>query len=190
MTKQELREEHIRKRKALDDSMVEHLSRRICERFVGDFDFADLLVIHTFLPIIRNNEPNTWHIIRFIQESDLPIRISIPKISAGTGSLKHFYLDSNTEFETNRWGINEPISGNLTPVSEIEGVLIPLLAFDTKGQRVGYGKGFYDRFLATCRPDTKRIGISFFPPVEQIDDINEFDVPLHHCVTPDKTFTF
>lgn len=170
--------------------MVELFSRRICERFVRDFNFDEFSVIHTFLPITRNKEPNTWHIIRSIQESGQPIRVSVPRISADPGSMTHFFLDSKTVLETNRWGINEPVGGNHTPISEIDAVLVPLLAFDITGQRIGYGRGYYDRFLSACRPDTKKIGISFFPPVDRIDDLNEFDVPLHYCVTPEQTFEF
>lgn len=190
MTKQELREKLIRKRKGLDDSMVELFSRRICERFFSDLNFDDFRVIHTFLPITRNKEPNTWYIIRSIQESSLPIRVSVPRISADPGLMKHFFLDSITALETNRWGINEPVGGDHTLISEIDAVLVPLLAFDKAGQRIGYGRGYYDRFLSACRPDTKKIGISFFPPVDRIDDINEFDVPLNYCITPEQTFKF
>jgi 5-formyltetrahydrofolate cyclo-ligase len=190
MTKQELRKAYIGRRKNLDVGQVESLSNRIGERFVREIDLSAVRVLHTFLPIQKNNEPNTWSIIRQIQGSGLPIRFSVPRVSAGTGALTHYYLDSNTVLETNHWGIEEPGDGEITRVSEIDAVIIPLLIFDTRGQRVGYGKGFYDRFLSSCRPDTKRIGVSLFPPVDRIDDTNELDVPLHWCVTPDCTFTF
>jgi 5-formyltetrahydrofolate cyclo-ligase len=54
-------------------------------------------------------------------------------------------------------------------------VFVPLLAFDKKGNRVGYGKGFYDAFLSKCKPETIKIGLSFFEAEETIDDVFEND---------------
>jgi len=72
----------------------------------------------------------------------------------------------------------------------IDMVITPLLAFDDKGYRVGFGKGFYDRFFASLNKEVKRIGISLFESCENIEDINEHDIPLTHCVTPNKTYSF
>ncbi|MFZ0597958.1 MAG: 5-formyltetrahydrofolate cyclo-ligase, partial [Flavobacterium sp.] len=72
----------------------------------------------------------------------------------------------------------------------IEVVFVPLLAFDNVGNRVGYGKGFYDKFLAQCKPRTIKIGLSFFEAENQIDDVFESDVKLDYCVTPEKIFRF
>jgi 5-formyltetrahydrofolate cyclo-ligase len=72
----------------------------------------------------------------------------------------------------------------------IDLVFIPLLACDLQGNRVGYGKGFYDRFLSKCRYDVKKIGLSFFDPVDKIEDVNVFDIPLDECITPKKTWVF
>jgi 5-formyltetrahydrofolate cyclo-ligase len=69
-------------------------------------------------------------------------------------------------------------------------VLIPLLAFDQTGQRVGYGKGYYDRFLANCRPDCIKTGLSFFPAEDKITDTNTFDIAMDFCITPDKIYEF
>jgi len=69
-------------------------------------------------------------------------------------------------------------------------VLVPLLSFDKKGFRVGYGKGFYDRFLMQCKSDCIKIGLSYFDPIDVIDDADEFDVPLDFCITPQKVYVF
>lgn len=69
-------------------------------------------------------------------------------------------------------------------------VLIPLLAFDKKGYRVGYGKGFYDRFLADCRPDVVKVGLSVFEPIDEIADLNEFDIKMDFCITPNRVWQF
>jgi 5-formyltetrahydrofolate cyclo-ligase len=190
MTKQQLRKEYLEKRRSLTTSQVDSLSSHICERFLSDINLSGVKVIHTFLPIAKNNEPNTWLIIQSVQRSGSPIRFSVPRVTGHDGTMDHFYLEGNTNLEQNSWGISEPKTGQPTSIADIDIVLVPLLAFDLTGQRTGYGKGYYDRFLNQCRVETKRIGISFFPPVDRIDDANEFDAPLHYCITPGKTFTF
>ena len=69
-------------------------------------------------------------------------------------------------------------------------VFVPLLAYDKQGNRVGYGKGFYDNFLSKCKPETIKIGLSFFPPEDKIDDVFESDVKLNFCVTDSQIFEF
>jgi 5-formyltetrahydrofolate cyclo-ligase len=93
-------------------------------------------------------------------------------------------------FVENHWKILEPVSNLQFPVSQIDLVLIPLLCFDKKGYRVGYGKGYYDRFLADCRPDVLKIGLSIFEPIEQIKDVDAYDIRLDFCITPNKIWQF
>jgi 5-formyltetrahydrofolate cyclo-ligase len=69
-------------------------------------------------------------------------------------------------------------------------VFVPLLAFDTLGNRVGYGKGFYDQFLSECQPETIKIGLSFFEAENTITDVFEKDVRLDFCITPKKCYRF
>mgnify|MGYP003575184065 FL=1 len=90
----------------------------------------------------------------------------------------------------NEWGITEPVSGVEVLPEQLDIVLIPLLVYDKKGNRVGYGKGFYDRFLSECRSDAMKVGLSFFEPVDLISDANELDIPLDACISPKGIFTF
>ena len=99
-------------------------------------------------------------------------------------------VDDNTFFETNKCGIDEPIDGIDMIPTEIDMVIVPLLSFDKKGNRVGYGKGYYDRFLKLCRRDCMKIGFSYFDPIVKIDDINQYDIKLDYCITPERIFTF
>ena len=113
-----------------------------------------------------------------------------PRIIPGTKIMQHFVWDDATTFMPNRWGIDEPdpISSQPLATQLIDAVLVPLLAFDKQGYRVGYGGGYYDRFLAGCRPDTMRIGVSFFEPIAAISDVNEWDIPLDLCLTPSTLY--
>lgn len=67
---------------------------------------------------------------------------------------------------------------------------MPLLAYDKQGNRVGYGKGFYDKFLSQCKPNVVKIGLSFFEPEDLIEDIFENDVKLDVCITTLEIYNF
>ncbi len=98
--------------------------------------------------------------------------------------------DDNTVFEKNDLGFMQPAEGVDILPEEIDMVIVPLLAVDTDGYRVGYGKGYYDRFLANCRTDAIKVGFSYFDPVETIEDTNAMDIPIDYCVTHDKVYIF
>jgi 5-formyltetrahydrofolate cyclo-ligase len=108
----------------------------------------------------------------------------------GDQQLKHFLLTDNTLIKKNKWNVPEPVDGFEIDVHKIDVVFIPLLAFDIFGNRVGYGKGYYDTFLKNCKPNVIKVGLSFFDPVTKIDDIFEADISLNYCVTPGKIYAF
>ena len=87
-------------------------------------------------------------------------------------------------------GIPEPLSGVAITPQQIEVVFVPLLVFDLLGHRVGYGKGYYDRFLGECRKSTIKVGLSFFDPVNKIEDIDNHDIALDYALTPRETYAF
>ena len=95
-----------------------------------------------------------------------------------------------TELVQSRFQIHEPAHNESVASSEIDLILVPLLCFDRRGYRVGYGKGFYDKLLNRCRADILKIGVSFFPQVEKIIDVHEFDAKLDFCVTPESIVNF
>ena len=102
----------------------------------------------------------------------------------------HFLLTDSTRLKKSKWNIPEPVDGIEIAPNKLDVVFVPLLAFDGQGQRVGYGKGFYDRFLAQCRKDAIKIGLSLFEAEERISDFEESDIPLDFCVTPKKVYSF
>ena len=104
--------------------------------------------------------------------------------------LEAILFSPNLSMIKNRWGVEEPAEGEIIPAEWIEVVLVPLLSFDEKGNRVGYGKGCYDRFLSRCKRDTIKIGLSFFESVKEISDTDHFDIPLNYCITPERIYEF
>jgi len=116
--------------------------------------------------------------------------IVISRSDFETREMTHFLLTDNTRIVVNLYGIPEPSGGIEIAPEKIDVVFVPLLCFDETGNRVGYGKGFYDKFLASCRQETLKIGLSFFEAVEPWEDVFESDVKLDFCVTPDKVYEF
>ena len=149
-------------------------------------------IIHTFLPIIRQNEVDTWPIIHRIWQDFPATQVAVSITDTTSNQLTHYVLTPNTSLVENRWGIPEPSPENSTAIvsTQIDLVLVPLLVFDQQGHRVGYGKGYYDWFLAECRPDCFTVGLSLFDPVERINDVAPTDIRLDVCVTPMHTFVF
>jgi 5-formyltetrahydrofolate cyclo-ligase len=184
MTKQELRKIYLEKRKALSEAEYLHLNRLLCDHFFAGIDLSFVKVLHSFLPIVEKKEPDTWLIINRIQREFTHIRISIPKMNTSSGKLEHYFFEGPLQLKKNSWEIDEPGHGIPTPVEKIDIVLVPLLAFDNAGHRIGYGKGFYDRFLAECRNDCKRVGISLFPASEFNIPATDSDFRLTHAITP------
>ena len=153
-------------------------------------DLPFLGYVHSYLPIEELNEANTYTILRFLEFRNPGLRVVVPKADFESGELTNYLYEERTALVKNKYGILEPESGTIIPSQKMDLVLVPLLAFDRRGYRVGYGKGLYDRFLQGCRPDALKIGLSFFEAVDHIDDTADFDIPLTHCVTPEKVYEF
>jgi 5-formyltetrahydrofolate cyclo-ligase len=148
----------------------------------------DKTYFHVFLPITEHQEVNTEFILHLLSGKDKEIIIS--KSDFRTRKMTLFLLTDNTLIKKNEYNIPEPTDGIKVPSDQIDVVFVPLLAFDKKGNRVGYGKGFYDVFLSECKPNVIKIGLSFFGPEELIADIFETDVKLDYCITPDFIYSF
>jgi 5-formyltetrahydrofolate cyclo-ligase len=192
MTKKELRKLFKERRVALLPSEIAAQSQAIARLFFASFPVADFQAIHCYLPIRRQNEVDTLPLIDTLQQQYPNTNVVIPRSLPETGEMEHYQWTSGMELLTNQWGILEPNPSTSThfPVSKIDLVIIPLLAFDHQGNRVGYGKGFYDRFLAQCRSNVLKVGVCFFDPVATITDANDFDVRLDYCITPTNIWRF
>lgn len=187
MLKRNLRKKYSLLRADVTQDEISRLSIQLVNCLVK-LPIWDFLYFHIFLSIVQNKEVDTLPLLTLLQGKDK--NIVVPKV-AGTKTMKHYLLTDTTLLKPNKWNIPEPTDGIEVPTHRIDVVFVPLLAFDLLGNRVGYGSGYYDTFLNRCRPETLKIGISFFEPeVEPIEDIHGNDVRLDHCVTPEKTYTF
>jgi 5-formyltetrahydrofolate cyclo-ligase len=189
MTKQELRKFYREKRIALSEGEHLSLNYQLCENFFAHIELSFFKVVHCFLPLTEKREPDTWLIIDRIRREFPAIRLSLPRVNPATDELENIYFEGFHQLKTNAWGISEPAEGIPTPLEKIDMVLVPLLAFDVKGNRVGYGKGYYDRFLLQCPSSTQKIGLSLFSPEQAVPN-DDNDVPLDSCITPGVIYTF
>lgn len=187
MIKKEVRQKYKELRQQLSENETEELSLQIANQLIR-LDIWQHSFYHLFLPIESQKEVNTEYILQVLAGKDKNIVLS--KSDFSTREMTHFLLTDNTTIKKNDYDIPEPIDGLEVPVSKIDVVFVPLLAFDEKGNRVGYGKGFYDKFLAECKPEILKIGVSFFEPENIIPDVLNTDIQLDLCITPTKVYNF
>lgn len=187
MLKHELRKKYKNLRADISPEQASDFSLAIANSLL-QIPIWDFFYYHIFLSIVEKSEVDTLPLITLLQGKDK--NVVVPKV-VGNNSMKNYLLTDNTSFKKSAWGVPEPVDGIEVPESKIDVVFVPLLAFDTLGNRVGYGKGFYDGFLQKCRKETLKIGVSFFQAEEEpISDVNANDVKLDYCVTPEKVYTF
>jgi 5-formyltetrahydrofolate cyclo-ligase len=189
MTKTEARKLFREKREAITASEKLKWNDLILIQF-QTLDIPFLETVMSFYSADAKNEVNTFPITEYLHFRNPSLRIAYPRMNPETKTMDAVECNPDTAFTENEWGIAEPFGGDLIDPAEIELILVPLLAIDFSGNRVGYGKGYYDRFLSNCHEDCLKVGLSYFEPVDSIDDTSGFDVPLDLCVTPQQVYVF
>jgi 5-formyltetrahydrofolate cyclo-ligase len=187
MLKSEARKLYLEKRKALtpneclklDDLLLIQLQR---------MDWSNVCCVGNFFPMESQNEPNSLLLAKYLHAILPGLTLAYPRIQAN-GNEMDFYAETDTLSE-NKWGIQEPLPLNKVLPQQMDAILVPLLCFDQRGQRIGFGKGYYDRYFELYPKQHLRIGISYFEPIANIQDTHQFDVPLTHCITPWNIYEF
>ena len=186
MKKSEIRKQETARRKALSLAQVIALSEKLLQHF-STLNFEGIKTIHFFLPIEENNEPDTFMLIKWLKKQHPRIKIIVPKSDFTTSLMTHHPYKGEEDLQKNLFNILEPVLDEQY-TGKIDMVIVPLLAFDIHGFRVGYGKGFYDRFLID--QEAVKVGLSLFESVDSIADLHANDVPLDLCITPDHIVYF
>ncbi len=181
MKKQELRALYKQKRNNLTEIQIKGLQENIYQQ-IYNLDLSTVKNVHLFLSMPKFKEIDTTPLITYFRNKNK--RIVVSKCNFKDNTLSHFYLEEDTVLSLNKFGVLEPVAAELVEENKLDLIFIPMLISDDKKFRVGYGKGFYDRFLLNCRKDAKFIGLNFFPPITAIEDKNEFDIPLHQVIYP------
>ena len=187
MNKAAIRKKYKSLRQNLSQDDIDEMSLKIANKLL-QMPVWDKTYFHIFLPIREQREVNTEFILHILSGKDKEIIVS--RSDFQNVKMTHFLLTENTKIKNNHYNIPEPVNGLEVPSQTIEVVFVPLLAYDKKGNRVGYGKGFYDRFLSQCSGGTVKIGLSFFEAEDEIADATESDIVLDYCITPEKVYRF
>lgn len=185
MTKKVLREKYKSLRTTLSPHQLANYSEQLTENVLSHFQLEGK-TISLFLPIERQKEINTYRLLE--QSINIGARVSVPIADFASYELHHVLYTPETNLTINDWGIPEPESGKTIAEKELDFVFVPLLAADEYGNRVGYGKGFYDRFLSKCTPHCIFIGLHLFDLEPVIDDVLRTDVQLHYIIMPDRVW--
>ena len=180
-----LRKSFKKQRSLLDTNQVKGLSKRIFENLL-ELNVWEKSFYHLYLSNEINNEVETDEIVNLLFMKNK--RVFVPKILGK--DLLNIEIDNNTNYSLNQLGIREPISSNQKDASLLEVIFVPLLIFDKLGHRVGYGGGYYDKFLGNIKDDVLKIGLSLFDPIDKIQDIEKHDVSLDYIITPKRVYDF
>ncbi|MGY4383330.1 5-formyltetrahydrofolate cyclo-ligase [Pedobacter sp. UYP24] len=186
MNKHEIRVIIKEKRRQLLPTQIETYSLKMLEQF-SLLDLSDISTLHIFLPIVEKKEPDTFLFIQWINNNYPAIKIVVPRADFENSSMTNIVYEGQGMLKKNHFHIPEPQQGKEYQ-GEVDLVIVPLLAFDKKGYRVGYGKGFYDRYLQNIA--TLKVGLCFFEPVSDIEDTDQYDIRLNVCITPTATYRF
>ncbi|MEO6455122.1 MAG: 5-formyltetrahydrofolate cyclo-ligase [Ginsengibacter sp.] len=189
MTKAALRKIYKEKRELISPLEKSKLTDLLLINF-QKIQLPFIRCVHTYMAMHSKNEIDTQQITRYLKFRNPGLIICVPKINITTLQMENIIYTEDTGMIINNFGIEEPLTGDKINAGHIDLVLTPLLTFDKKGFRVGFGKGFYDKFFTQCRSDVIKTGLSFFEPTEIIEDTNQFDIPLNYCVTPKNIYKF
>ena len=177
MTKKELRIKYKALRKGLSKETRLAYDALLCDKIIQVLEKQSHVGI--FLPMTKHQEVDLRQLLALND-----YLWYVPVSNMETGEMEFCSMHPSTVLKENSWGILEPELPLWVDAEKLDALVIPLLISDKAGYRVGYGKGFYDRFITKCRPDCLKIGVNYFEPVEEIFDIDNFDKALNICITP------
>lgn len=184
LQKKYIRNFFLRIRKNLSEEEVNCYSEMIFT-VLKEENFLSYKSYHIFIPIVENKEVNTHFILHYLLKNKK--KMYVPKIV--NNDIVSIEWNETTELVKNKWNIFEPYSTENQCKKTFDVIFIPMLACDKHGNRIGYGKGFYDRFLAT-QPFAKKIGLCFFDELNDVFETNAFDIKLDYLATPLRIVSF
>lgn len=190
MTKSQLRKLYLDRRSRIGIAEVARSSASIADRFFREVELPPGPTVLTFIRSARTNEIDTSAIYYRLWSKRPDVAVCAPRMTETGDTFDCVTFDKHSEFNANRWGIREPIDGRIVKPADLDVVIVPLLAYDIHGNRVGYGGGYYDRLLSKCRPDCAKVGVSLFQPEPEIDDILPTDISMDMCITPRITYRY
>jgi 5-formyltetrahydrofolate cyclo-ligase len=184
MDKNTLRKVYLEKRRFLSQAEYERRTQLLTAILINFVEARHLKSIHTFIPIKKNKEPDTFPFIQYLWSKRPEIEVVTTISDLDNPIMHHVGIRQHTSFLENKWGIPEPQDGTPYPIETIQCVLVPMITGSKSGHRIGYGKGYYDRFLQKCTKDTLFLGVNLGPLLEGNLFIDQYDIPMHYMITP------
>jgi 5-formyltetrahydrofolate cyclo-ligase len=189
MKKKDLRKQYLSKRLELSEEDRIIMNEKMLDQFL-QIKLPELNHVMSYIAIAEKHEVVPTAIEIWLKQQHPESLLCYPKTDLNVFSMEAVTHTEGMAIANNELGVAEPVTGENIDPQEIDLIIVPLVAFDERGYRVGYGKGFYDRFISRCHPGVITIGLSFFEAAEPIEDAAEYDVPLKYSVTPEKLYTF
>jgi 5-formyltetrahydrofolate cyclo-ligase len=188
MTKAALRKIYKQKRADINSKDKLRLDDLMLLQF-QNFDFDGIETVLSYWPMAQ--EPNTHLYTGYLRYMIPTLQLAYPVVNSNTETMQAVAINEDTIYAPNTYGIMEPKDKStiINPIN-VQLILVPLLAYNIKGYRVGYGKGYYDKFIAHCANNVVLMAFSYFEPENLISDINPFDIPLNFCITPHTIYEF
>lgn len=184
MDKNTLRKVYLEKRKFLSQTEYEKRNRLLYQHLIKYIEENPVKSIHTFIPIKKNKEPDIFPFVQYLWTEKPAVEVVTGVSDLHNPIMHHVKITQSTTLLENKWGIPEPQDGEIYPIDKIECVLVPMIAGTKGGHRIGYGKGYYDRFLAKCNPKTEFVGITLGPLLEGDLYIDRYDIAMDLMITP------
>lgn len=184
MDKNTLRKVYLEKRKFLSQAEYERRNQLLYHRLIELQEAHNFKSIHIYIPIKKNKEPDTFPFIQYLWSKKPEVDVVTAISDLKKPVLSHVKITENTTFLENKWGIPEPQDGTPYSVDKIDCVLVPMVVGNKSGHRIGYGKGYYDRFLQKCKKSTQFVGVTLGPLLEGDAFVGQFDIPMHCMITP------
>ena len=176
--KNKIRKEVLALRKAMPICLSEEKSRKIAEKVISHPVYQDAELILCYID--ARGEVKTRNIINYAWENGK--RVAVPRVH---GDIMKFYLISSyDDLEIGCFNIMEPKKQciEVTDIPENSVVIMPGVAFDKEGNRIGYGKGYYDKYFAQY-PDVYKIAIAFSLQIVPEIPTDELDIKAHCVIT-------
>jgi len=177
-----LRATVLEKRASMDEEQWKRKSGAIIKRLKNESVFKNAESVHTYISMNERREVCTDHLLKYLFQVNKEVLVPITNFE--DHSLIHASVSDTTQFEANKWGVREPIEYQPGELSSVDPVRVPIAAADMEGNRLGYGKGFYDRFLS--RISAKKVGLVFDDFLFQEIPAEPFDEKMDLIITEER----
>ncbi len=181
--KEKLRAQVREAGRALSDRAKREASRRLQERVLALPEYAAARVVSLYAPF--PSEPDTERL--FAQARAAGKRVVFPGYASGGPDLREL-SDLADLREGSRGGLRHPPPGPAVPPEQVDVFVVPGMAFDRAGRRLGRGQGFYDRLLAKRGASSTAVGVCFDHALVEPLEVEPHDLPVDYVATPSELF--